>query len=88
MILLGKTFATLVTNVWPLAGMEFAVCHQMTLQWERTTALLANKWSLAAIIDRWHSILDEKKKEKKRGKNEEEKRKEIEKKRQLVYWLL
>lgn len=48
MIFLCKTFAALVTDVWPLTSVEFAVCHQMAFQWERTTAFLANKWSLAA----------------------------------------
>lgn len=50
MIFLCKTFAAFVTDVWPLTSMEFAVCHQMAFQWERTTALLANEWSLAAEI--------------------------------------
>lgn len=50
MIFLCKTLAAFVTDVWPLTSMEFAVCHQMAFQWERTTALLANEWSLAATF--------------------------------------
>lgn len=49
MVLLGKTLTALVTNVWPLPGMEFAVCHQVAFQWERPATFLANEWPLAAI---------------------------------------
>lgn len=49
MVLLGKTLTALVTNIWPLPGMEFAVCHQVAFQWERPATFLANEWPLAAI---------------------------------------
>lgn len=52
MVLLRETLSTLVTDVWSFSGMEFTMCHQMTLQWERTTALLANKWPFTAVLVR------------------------------------
>lgn len=52
MVLLRETLSTLVTDIWSFSGMEFTMCHQMTFQWERTTALLANKWPFTAVLVR------------------------------------
>lgn len=49
MILLCKTFTAFLADVGTFAGVKFTMRHQMTLQGKRTTALLANKWSLPAM---------------------------------------
>lgn len=38
-----------LTNIRPFTGMELAVRHQMTLQRERSTALLAHKRTVAGV---------------------------------------
>lgn len=49
MILLCETFTAFLADVGTFAGVKFTVRHQMTLQGKRSTALLANKWSLPAM---------------------------------------
>lgn len=38
-----------LTNVWPLTGMEFAMRHEMTLQWKSTSTLLAHERTIARM---------------------------------------
>lgn len=41
--------STYLADVWPLASMEFAVRHQMPLEWKRASALLTHKWTIARM---------------------------------------